>query len=63
MTPRALIHATAYATAFALRMELHGVPKSEPRDGVVVEGVVDARAEADRWARMVAEAAVEWSER
>jgi hypothetical protein len=44
-------------------MELHGQERSEPADGVLVTTVIDARPEADRWARMVASAAVERSER
>jgi hypothetical protein len=44
-------------------MQLHGQERSEPKDGVIVTSLIDARQEADRWARMVASAAVERSER
>lgn len=63
MTRRDLIWSAAFGAAFAARMELHGTHTSSVRDGTVVEGVHDARPEAERWARMVADMAVEGSER
>jgi tRNA isopentenyl-2-thiomethyl-A-37 hydroxylase MiaE len=63
MNRRDIIEASAYGAAFANAMQLHGQERSEPKDGVIVTSLIDARQEADRWARMVASAAVERSER
>lgn len=59
---RRAVWCAAFGTAFALRMELHGTPRMQVVGSELVEAPIDARPEADRWARMVADAAVERSE-
>ena len=61
MTRRDLVWSAAFGAAFAARMELHGTPVTRIVDGSPTAEVHDARPEAERWARMIADAAVERS--
>lgn len=64
MTPTDLVRATAFAVAFERRMALHGAPTSSvDAAGELVINAVDARAEATRYALMIAVLAVEGWER
>lgn len=64
MTRADLLWIAAYGPAFAQAMALHGQTRRDVRDDgggclSIVEVTIDARDEADAWARVVAAAAVE----